>query len=322
MTRNLFIEKTNERFRAMTKTRQASGLSVCLDMISSSVKDSIKIVVSDFRHIEVAVSRFAPKNLILGSNFLNAHEIKLLRSRFPFLRVYLIIHSPASFLAVDQGALKSVYDAVDNGVRVIFNDPRMKGVVEGSIFLENCYSIPFFEYSPPKTNGEFNVICSGSVRVLKNHLTQAIAAMKYCDENDLVLNFHCNMGRSELGGAVLASLKTLFQRNQRHKLISLPWQEHKEFLRSLSKYHLGMQVSFTESYNIVSADYIAAGLPMVVSEEIRFASNMIKCRPNDIEGMVRAISIAPDRVKDSRKLLRLNNEEAVKMWNMELNSRV
>ena len=317
--KNLFLEKINNNFRSVTQTKQVTGLSVCLDFITQSVPDSIKIVVSDIKQVELAINRFAPKNLILGYNFLNHNELKSLRIRYPFLKIYMIIHSPISFMAADQSGFRSLYEAIDLGCKVIVNDPRFDIGINGVIHLENCYNVNFRERINPIVKDEFNVICSGSVRVLKNHMAQAVAAMIYCDKNNLKLNFHCNLGRSELAAAVITNLKLLFTRNLNHKLISLPWQDHREFVDSLSNYHLGMQVSFTESYNLVSADYINAGLPMVVSHEIRFASDKAKACPNNVREIASKIKEAHLHVDESRVKFVNHNNKAVAMWKKELN---
>lgn len=319
--RNLFIDKVNNSFRSMTNTRQASGLSVCLSMIANSVDGSIKIDVSSPGQIDIAIDRFRPKNLIIGYSFMTASDLTRLRSRYPHLKIYVMFHSPSSFLAADNIALKRLYETTESGCTVILNDPRFNLGLDRVIHLENCYSINFQDYKAPEDDGNLHVICSGSIRVFKNHLSQAMAAIRYADSKNLTLNFYCNLARGELSGAVAHNLSVLFTRNKKHKLVSLPWQNHQEFIKSLSKYHLGMQVSMTESYNIVSADYINAGLPMIVSDEIRFASDSIKCNINNIDEMVSKMETAHLHVEESRDKLLAHNNKAVESWRKELNSR-
>lgn len=318
--RNLFLEKPNEKFRSMTRSRkQVTGLSVCLDMITHSVKDSLKLIVSDMRQIEHGVSRFAPKNLILGHNFLTTPQIRHIKKKYPHLKIFMIIHSPISFMSVDHYALKSIYDYTELGVSVIVNDPRLENAIKGTIHLENCYRSMEVKRERIQESGVYKVICAGSVRMLKNHLAQALAMIIYCDKKGKKLEFYCNLGRTELGGATITSLQSLFAKNSNHKLINLEWMEHKEFMNSLNNYDLGMQVSFTESYNIVAADYVTASLPVIGSHEIRFIHDDLKVFPNDINAMCEKADIAINYVEENKKILKELNEKAVSRWNEVLN---
>ena len=67
-----------------------------------------------------------------------------------------------------------------------------------------------------------------------------------------------------------------------------PWLEREDFLALLSTMDISMQVSFTESFNIVSADATALNVPIVVSPEVYWASSRFFADPTNRGSIVDA----------------------------------
>lgn len=144
-----------------------------------------------------------------------------------------------------------------------------------------------FKCSPKKPI--INIGCFGAIRPLKNQLNQAIAAIEYADKNDKVLHFHINGTRVEQKGEnVLKNIRALFF-DTRHKLIEHSWLEHHDFLKLVKTMNSGLQVSFTESFNIVSADFVYEKVPIVTSTDIDWTSKCSQVDPNNVSGMVKKI---------------------------------
>jgi hypothetical protein len=61
---------------------------------------------------------------------------------------------------------------------------------------------------------------------------------------------------------------------------------HNKFLELLSEMDIGMQVTFTETFNIVSADMVVRRLPVVVSNEVIWAHRWCKAECTDSEDIV------------------------------------
>ena len=135
---------------------------------------------------------------------------------------------------------------------------------------------------------ELNIGCFGAIRPLKNQLIQAMAAIKFVDDLGGELHFHVNAGRVEQKGqAVLRNLEALFD-NTGHFLVEHPWMDHHDFLKVVGEMDLCMQVSFSETFNIVAADSIACGIPTVVSREIPWAKIGF-ADPTDMESIAKAL---------------------------------
>jgi hypothetical protein len=72
-----------------------------------------------------------------------------------------------------------------------------------------------------------------------------------------------------------------------HELVEHPWVAHRQLLELLRTMDIGLQVSFSETFNIVAADYAVAGLPIVVSPEISWATPWCQAEPTDAEDIFR-----------------------------------
>jgi hypothetical protein len=168
---------------------------------------------------------------------------------------------------------------------------------------------------------ELAVACPGAIRPFKNHLTQAIAAMRYAQNRGLRLAFHVNLTRNEQGGDnILKNLIALFDGTP-HRLVGMHWMQREEFLHFLRGMDLGMQVSFTETFNIVAADMVKTQLPLVVSPQIRWTSHHSQADPTDSEAITDAIGRALDwphlQALNERGLER-SADEAERRWLEEL----
>jgi len=135
--------------------------------------------------------------------------------------------------------------------------------------------------------------CFGAIRPLKNHLSQVIAALEFSEKHNKKLKFHVNAGRIEMKGEpVLNNLRGVFEHvyNRGHKLIMHDWTTRDAFLEICRSMDIGMQVSFSETFNIVGADFISQGVPLVTSDEIPWASSLYNADPVDSESIVKALT--------------------------------
>jgi hypothetical protein len=143
-----------------------------------------------------------------------------------------------------------------------------------------------------KADGYLDVACFGAIRPLKNQLIQGIAAMEYAGSIGKTLRFHINATRTEQkGDNVLKNLRALFAATS-HELVEHPWANHREFLWMLGNMDMAMQVSFTETFNIVAADCVTMRLPLVASEDIVWMNRWGQAAPTDSSDIVRKMKTA------------------------------
>lgn len=309
----LLIEKTNHRFKRLTKTRQTSGLTVCLDMIADSIDGVTKISVDQTAQIDLAIQRFKPQKIIFQAIWITHDEIVRLQTKYPRKKFYVHLHSNIPFLSVEGYAFDKINEARKLNLGLICNDRRAAMALDG-IHLPNVYNAEFMGIVPKEPKDHIDVVCAGSLRPMKNQVIQAIAAINYAKASKKKLNFHMNIERSEGGNEILSNLKALFRAHPEHSLLSVPWLEHRDFIKFLTKMDVGLQVSMSESFNIVAADYVAAGLPMVVSDEISWASNEIKAKTGDADSILWKMVVADRYVGQNRQGLEAFNSHAKGLW--------
>jgi hypothetical protein len=146
-------------------------------------------------------------------------------------------------------------------------------------YLPNIYNPPIYEATEKikKDKHILDIGCFGAIRPLKNHLIQARCAIAYAQDHNKYLKFHINATRIEQkGDTVIKNLRALFKYSDNAELVEEPWVPHKEFSTVIRSMDLGMQVSLTETFNIVSADFVAENVPVLVSHEIKWVASMFR----------------------------------------------
>ena len=125
-------------------------------------------------------------------------------------------------------------------------------------------------------------------------IQEIIAALKFADIIGRALHFHINIGRVEMkGDPILHNLRGLFEgiAENGHQLIIHTWAPHAEFIKIIKDIDIGVQVSFSETFNIVAADMVVTGVPIVVSSEIPWAREGI-ADPTDSHNIANIMEIA------------------------------
>jgi hypothetical protein len=160
--------------------------------------------------------------------------------------------------------------------------------------LPNYYTTEHKYARMTKLHKTINISCFGAIRPLKNQLIQAVAAIHYANTHNLALRFHINCSRVEGNGKpILKNLQALFNKYPGHSLVEHSWLNPDEFKQLIrTSIDVGMQVSFTESYNIVAADHIDCGVPVVTSPEIKFICVPYHVDPTEVLSIYRGLSRA------------------------------
>src|SRR6185312_13838652 len=95
------------------------------------------------------------------------------------------------------------------------------------------------------------------------------AALEIARQLKADLELWVSAGRTEGGGdTILRAARAMLGGLPTVKLIENGWQSWPKFRQTVGNMHLLMQPSYTESFNMVTADGIAEGVPSVVSSAI------------------------------------------------------
>ncbi len=235
--------------------------------------------------------RVRPDICILEAIWVRPEKLAVLRDLYPNVRFVTRVHSRMPFLAHEGNAINWLRQYERISV-VSFNHEQtsmdMNEVGIKNVYLPNIYPTVKWRGCGELPNKHlYKIGCFGAIRPFKNQLSQAVAAILFADRRSAVVHFYINSSRIEQRGEnILKNIRALFS-GTRHKLVEIDWLEHAAFLRLISTMDACMQVSFTETFNIVTADCIYEHVPVVVSEAI----DWLRCRKADpnMEGKIASV---------------------------------
>lgn len=329
MARVLFIMKRRDKGVAgswnhsPTGDPLPSGLSVSATQMAFAL-DELKIEskliqVIDNNCIDREVTAYQPTHVIIEAFWVVPDKFDVLCKLHPTVEWIIRNHSKSDFLSHEGGMVGWAIDYISRGLTLACNSPEATAdfqrlaVTVGAcphnvVYLPNFYRAnkltknffmikvwKFLRWAGipgrnPIKKTELKIGCFGAIRPLKNHLHQALASIEAADRLGVKLMFHVNGTRIE-GKAepILNSLRQLFKRNKWHELVELPWMEHVEFTKFSSTMDVLMQVSNSETFNIVAADSVSMGIPVVVSPEIPWLDCEYHVSPNDVQAQAKKL---------------------------------
>lgn len=331
----LFILKKNETYGFTSYTRRSSGLFNSTRFITESLNANLissQIVeVIDNNCIDRVVTEHKPEIVIVEALWIVPEKFDELKRLHPNVKWYCHMHSGLPFLALEGIAMQWLKGYTARGVHIIANSPEtfyaFNSILPKKLvsYLPNVYIPEMMSVNrdvPNHVVDELKFIsvgCFGAIRPMKNHLHQAIAAIEFARQKGSYLLFYINSTRLETNGdPVLKNLIKLFEETEDASLMLCDWMEPEEFLGFMhKKIDIGMQVSMTETFNVVCADYVTAGVPFVNSRHVPWTSIFNESLEESIEDTVRIMHRVHKNkllAKWNQCLLKRNSKRAVKLW--------
>jgi glycosyltransferase involved in cell wall biosynthesis len=330
MNKILFILKKRSVYSDGEQTNFDSGLYNSARLVSEMLVDnrveSTLVQVVDNNEIDKYCTQYRPDVVIIEAIWVVPSKFEILKKLHPKITWIIRLHSELPFLANEGIAMSwlreyvkydKVYIGSNSKYLIDALDPLLRTKI---IYLPNYYkvnnNIYVNQYKDPK---KLNVGIFGAIRPMKNTLTQAVAAINYADKHNKILFLHINSGRVEQNGDnVLKNLRALFNETP-HELVEHGWLSRDDFSKLIAKMDICLQVSLTETYNIVAADVINQNVPVVTSNEIPFVSYFSKVSSNkNVDKMIKTIkfNLVFSRLlaKINKFLLRRNSLKAKKVW--------
>jgi len=271
------------------------------DMLNKNGIESHLVEVRDNNCIDREVTKYKPTHVVIEALWIVPSKFEILTKLHPDIKWIIRLHSDISFLANEGIAMEWIYEYLKfPQITVSSNDFETNQNFEiltnkKFAYLPNYYPVGFFNKNKPKESCKktINVGCFGAIRPLKNQLIQAVAAIDYADSCNKKLRFHINVKRVEgKGEPVLKNLRELFENNPKHELVEYGWLNHDEFIDLVQSMDLGMQVSFTETFNIVTADFVNNNVPVVVSKEISWVNPLFFANPSKVDSIFSRMKLA------------------------------
>ncbi len=233
--------------------------------------------------------------VIISAPWIPTMDMYALANDFPYTQFAVTCHSNVGFLQADRNGVKLVRELMDmemstSNVHLAGNSRRFCQWINQAFgvpcaYLPNLYYLPFDapRARTPFCSGTLRIGAFGATRPLKNLMSAAGAALEIARVVRAPLEFWISAGRTEGGGdGVLAAVKEMLNGLPHVTLCLNGWQTWPEFRKTVANMNLLLQPSYTESFNMVTADGVAEGLASVVSSAIDWAPEDWKAEVDDV----------------------------------------
>jgi len=242
------------------------------------------------------------KDVIISAPWIPSDELQSIANHYADTQFTVTCHSNVGFLQADRNGVKLVRELMElelgtHNIHLAGNCRRFCDWVH-SAFAAPCAYLPNLYYldehsgrpaHPSQPGDVLRIGAFGATRPLKNFMSAAGAAIELGRRMRRPLELWVSAGRAEGGGeTVLASVKEMLAGLPDVKLVLSGWQSWPKFRKVVSHMHLLLQPSYTESFNMVTADGIAEGVPSVVSSAIDWAPDYWKADIDDVLDIARA----------------------------------
>ena len=320
MTRVLFILKRKHDYSALAADANVLSVSTGLynsanymvELLKPMVDEVGIVVVTDNNDIDREVRKFNPTHVIIEALWVVPEKFEVLTKLHPKVQWIVRLHSEVPFIASEGISMDWIGRYLDYpNVLIGVNAPRMlqsvrsflkaktgylsdDEIFQRTIYMPNYYPVEGAKAYDFSTSPDVVKIgCFGAVRPLKNQLAQALAAVEFAKSHGKGLEFHINSSRVEMNGSpILKNLVQMFDHlGPRYVLVCHEWMPREEFLKVVGSMDILMQVSFSETFNIVAADATVMGVPVVGSSEIPWLC-VFKADPTSQTSMIRALNWA------------------------------
>jgi hypothetical protein len=294
--------------------------------------DTHIVQVTDNNCIDKAVSHYKPTHCIIEALWVVPSKFKILARLHPKIHWIIRIHSMIPFLAMESFSFEWITELLKlhrKGYNVTVATNNEECTRQLNSLFGHVLALPNMYYEPDyvcrlkehHSKQELHVGCFGALRPLKNVVQQAVWAVEFAQKQNKKLVFHINHSLHEHNhtDSVHRNLEALFDNLPQHTLINHHWIDHMNFMRVVAQMDLGMQISFSETFNIVAADFVHSDVPIVVSNEISWITPELKVDPSSsedvFEAMRKALSDRSTRyVRANKKKLNEYNEHSLKLW--------
>ena len=267
-------------------------------------------------------------HVVISAPWIPTADLARLCTAFPETRFAVNCHSNLGFLQADPNAMRLVREGLDLArghwnFQVAGNCDRLTKWIEKAysgccLLLPNMYFLEDARPAPKRwQGGVLRIGAFGATRALKNLLTAAGAALQISRQLGADLEFWISSGRNEGAGPVVDAVRQMLEGIPHARLVENPWQPWPRFRSTVGHMHLLLQPSYTESFNIVTADGVAEGVPSVVSGAIGWAPDSWKADVDDTGAIAQTgLKLLRSRFASRRGMsaLRRHNRMAVRAW--------
>ena len=268
-----------------------------------------------------------PTHVVLAAPWIPTHDVAAMAAEFPEVRFVVVSHSCVGFLAADPHAIRLLRETADlqlsthnvfvGGNSRKFTDWATEAWGVYAVYLPNLYNLAetFPQHDRQWKGGPLRLGLFGANRPLKNFLTGAAATVELARRLRVPVELLLSSGRNEGGNT--RALDEMTENIANVRVTRTGWLSWAAFRRLLRTVHLVFQVSYTETFNVVTADAIAEGVPVVASDAIDWVPRWWQARadePLDVARVAERLLRDPDAARHGRAALHAYVERGLVAW--------
>lgn len=329
MKRILFILKERHYSQAKTSYGLINSATLVANYLTRQGYECKVVEVIDANFIDKEIHLFRPDTIILEALWVPAYKLDELMElrRHRHIKWIVRVHSDIGFLSVETQGIKFLNDYIGlhkHDLVLSTNNQKFTTALS-SVLRHKFYYLPNI-VTINNTNNDYldermhiDIGCFGAMRILKNQCFQALCSMWAAGMLSKKLYFHITPNLSITNDPVLANLIELFKGSS-HQLVVHDWLPNNEFQKLVKKMDIGLQLSFTESFNIVSADFINNNRLIIVSDAIDWLPNIVRTSTTNYNEAIKKIIYAYKhrnsnylKARERMHLLEYN-EDSEKIW--------
>lgn len=268
---------------------------------------------------------------VIGAPYIPVAWMQRLCQRFPKIIFAVVSHSNVGFLQAESAAIRLMrgnsdlqmeefnFHAAGNCHRLVEDFDVTYG--RSLTYLPNMYDLSSVHLPPcPRTftGGPLRIGSFGALRVQKNFTCAAWAAMAIARHFRVPLEFYINTGRDDNNGRVVYNaVKASTESVHNVSLVEAGWESPMAFRKLVQTMHLLIQPSYSETFSMVTADAIAEGTPVVVSDAIDWAPSYWVAQTDSVADIAKVgVRLVTDvrAATDGLAALKKHNKLALLEW--------
>jgi len=257
---------------------------------------------ADLDELQAAIADTSPKLVVFRAFCISSETLARLAKQNRATRFVVVCHSSQSHLGNLMPKQLEFLDLADVQPNVHYATVDERNVLGAALakpathVLPNYCQDPLPKPSTPPNGPPWRVSLIARNDPVKN-IENQILAMAIAGR-DVPIEAHiCIRGWSPYQVDRLCGRLRL-------RATPVPWLEHSEHLERVGTYHVGLQCSFTESFNYVAYDHLAVGCPVIGSPVIRFLPRELQVDPDDPEAIARRLVLVVKTETSGNPVLR------------------
>ena len=306
-----------------------SALNTCKVLRRAGIVVDVWPIVSA-KDLSARLQRDPATHVVISAPWIPSLDLQALVLANSSTRFAVSCHSNVGFLQADSNGVRLIREAMDleissHNFHLAGNSVRFCEWI-GTAYTRPCTYLPNLYYleaaappwRPQYDGGTLRIGAFGATRPLKNLMSAAGAALEIARRYKGGLELWLSAGRTEGGGdTILRAVRAMLDGLPNVKLVENGWQCWPKFRQNVAHMHLLLQPSYTESFNMVTADGIAEGVPSVVSEAIDWAPEHWKAMTDDVLDIARVgrdLLCDPYAPRDGLEALKCHNASGLMAW--------